>query len=76
MHAEPNTVWKVLEQGGYQGGLPSNDPIAAFAPAPRMNWGPENEAPIVRSVRSLMDRTKSRRVEKMETQALETQTAS
>jgi hypothetical protein len=75
--AEPNTVWKVLEQGGYQGGARSNDPIAAFAPAPRMNWGPENETPIVRSVRSLIDRTKSRRVEKLEGQAaLETQAAS
>ncbi|CAN5531137.1 hypothetical protein BH20ACT23_BH20ACT23_14440 [soil metagenome] len=69
VRAEPNTVWKVLEQSGFQGESRSNDPIAAFAPAPRMNWGPENEAPIVRSVRSLIDRTKSRRVEKFETQA-------
>jgi hypothetical protein len=72
VRAEPSTVWKVLEQGGFQ----SNDPIAAFAPPPRMSWGPENEAPIVRSVRSLIDRTKSRRVERLETRALETQAAS
>ncbi|MGH2698940.1 MAG: hypothetical protein ACRDJL_07065 [Actinomycetota bacterium] len=54
----------MLEQGGFE----SNDPIAAFAPAPRMNWGPENETPIVRSVRSLVDRSKSRRSHKLETQ--------
>jgi hypothetical protein len=59
----PNTVWTVLEQAGVE----KNDPIAAFAPAPRMNWGPENEAPIVRSVRSLIDRTKSRRSPELET---------
>ncbi|MGH2749902.1 MAG: hypothetical protein ACRDK3_03365 [Actinomycetota bacterium] len=56
VRAEPTTVWKVLEQGGYE----TNDPIAAFAPAPRMNWGPESEVPIVRSVRSLIDRSKAR----------------
>ncbi|MGH2776768.1 MAG: hypothetical protein ACRDJT_15265 [Actinomycetota bacterium] len=72
VRSEPTTVWKVLEQGGFQ----SNDPIAAFAPAPRMNWGPENEVPIVRSMRSLIDRTKSRRGDKLETQTFETQAAS
>ena len=40
----------------------TNDPIAAFAPASRMNWGPESETPIVRSVRSLIDRSKNSRL--------------
>jgi hypothetical protein len=54
------TVWDVLEQAGMEA-TQTNDPIAAFAPASRMNWGPESETPIVRSVRSLIDRSKSAR---------------
>lgn len=53
----PTTVWDVLGQSRSE----ANDPIAAFAPAPRMDWGPRSETPIVRSVRSLIDRSKSRR---------------
>ncbi|MGH2825945.1 MAG: hypothetical protein ACRDKF_03130 [Actinomycetota bacterium] len=54
------TVWDVLERAGMEA-TETNDPIAAFAPASRMNWGPESETPIVRSVRSLIDRSRGAR---------------
>jgi hypothetical protein len=60
----PNNVWTVLEDGGFEG----KDPIASFAPPHRMNWGPENEAPIIRNMRSLISR-RNRRFNKLETQA-------
>jgi hypothetical protein len=53
----------VLEDGEFEG----NDPIASFAPPHRMNWGPENEAPIIRNVRSLISR-RNRRFNKVEAQ--------
>ncbi|MGH2789925.1 MAG: hypothetical protein ACRDJ0_02945 [Actinomycetota bacterium] len=65
------TVWDVLEQAGMDA-TEMNDPIAAFAPASRMNWGPESETPIVRSVRSLIDRSKSSKLSR----SLESQPAS
>ena len=58
-----NNVWTVLEDGGFEG----NDPIASFAPPHRMNWGPENETPIIRNMRSLSRR--NRRFNKLEAQA-------
>jgi len=59
----PDNVWTVLEDGGFEG----NDPIASFAPPHRMNWGPENQAPIIRNMRSLISR-RNRRFNKLETQ--------
>ena len=52
-----HNVWESLAEAETL----ANDPIAAFSPGPRMDWGPESEAPIVRSVRSLIGRTRSRR---------------
>ena len=54
------SVWDVLERAGMEA-TQANDPITAFAPASRMNWGPEGETPIVRSVRSFIDRSKNAR---------------
>jgi hypothetical protein len=59
----PDNVWTVLENGGFEG----NDPIASFAPPHRMNWGPENEAVIIRNMRSLVSR-RNRRFNKLEAQ--------
>jgi len=64
IRSHPDNVWTVLENGRFEG----NDPIASFAPPHRMNWGPENEAPIIRSMRSLISR-RSRRFNKLETQS-------
>jgi hypothetical protein len=46
------TVWSALEErADYEG---EEDPIVAFAPAPRMDWGPDR--PVINEVRNLLRR--------------------
>ena len=47
------TIWSKLATD-FQADPASSDPIAAFAPSPRMDWGPER--PSLRAVRTLWRR--------------------
>jgi hypothetical protein len=44
-------IWRELED--LEAGL-LDDPIAAFAPSPRMDWGPDELLPLPRGLRSLL----------------------
>ena len=46
MQVTSKALWKPLEE---QTPLAGNDPIVAFAPSPRMDWGPEKDKPKRRS---------------------------